>query len=111
MLSTLRPTISHPRSLNSLWRLANSMNSVVQTGVKSAGWAKSRTHLPRNCDRVMGPLVVLAVKSGAFDPILTMVTSFEPSLMELSESSLALLVPISPTVAHLAMLIHHYCNP
>jgi hypothetical protein len=44
--------------------------------------------------------VVLAVKSGAFDPILTMMISFEASLMEVSVSSLALLVSSSPTVAH-----------
>src|SRR5574341_1034562 len=76
MLSTLRPMISHPRSVNSLWRLANSTNSVVQTGVKSAGCAKKRTHLPRYCDRLRGPLVLLAVKSGAFEPILTIGASF-----------------------------------
>ncbi len=33
--------------LNCSSMLANVMNSVVQTGVKSAGWEKRMTHLPR----------------------------------------------------------------
>src|SRR3990172_11809192 len=92
MLSTLRPMISQPRSLNSLWRLANSTNSVVQTGVKSAGCAKKRTHLPRYCDRLRGPFVLLAVKSGAFEPILTIGASFERSTLEIQREPFSLSV-------------------
>ena len=44
--STERPTSCAPRSLNSSERRANSTNSVVQTGVKSAGCEKRTTHLP-----------------------------------------------------------------
>lgn len=47
------------------------MNSDVQTGVKSAGWLKRRTHLPlKSSGNRIGPCVVEAVKAGAFSPIL-----------------------------------------
>src|SRR3954449_10536465 len=45
---------------------ANSMNSVVHTGVKSAGCEKRMIHLSFcQVDRRIGPWVVLASKSGA----------------------------------------------
>ena len=44
---------------------ANSDSSVVQTGVKSAGWEKRTTHLPLKSPSEMGPCVEFAVKSGA----------------------------------------------
>ncbi|MFT3772026.1 MAG: hypothetical protein QM820_42005 [Minicystis sp.] len=48
------------------WLRANSMNSVVQTGVKSAGWEKRMTHLSfSQVESRIGPWVVLASKSGA----------------------------------------------
>lgn len=45
----------------------NATNSVVQTGVKSAGWLKKSTHLPAlvRSDSRIGPCVVTASKSGA----------------------------------------------
>ncbi len=46
------------------------MNSVVHTGVKSPGCEKRTTHLPLRLESLIGPKVVLAVKSGAFIPIL-----------------------------------------
>ena len=46
------------------------MNSVVQTGVKSAGWEKKTTHLPlKSSGKLIGPCVVSALKDGAFSPI------------------------------------------
>src|SRR6266496_2862964 len=54
------------RFSNSGKRRANSTNSVVHTGVKSAGWEKRITHLPFcQSESLMGPCVVLASKSGA----------------------------------------------
>src|SRR6201985_1582448 len=48
------------------WWRANSRNSVVHTGVKSAGCEKRITHLSFcQVDRRTGPCVVLASKSGA----------------------------------------------
>jgi hypothetical protein len=44
--STERPTSCAPRLLNSSDRRANSTNSVVQTGVKSAGCEKRTTQRP-----------------------------------------------------------------
>jgi hypothetical protein len=49
---------------------AKVMNSVVQTGVKSAGWEKKITQLPlKSSGKLMGPWVVSALKDGAFSPI------------------------------------------
>src|SRR3569833_381517 len=62
MLSPMSWTL---RFSNSSFLRANSTNSVVQTGVKSAGWEKSTTHLPLNWDRVISPWVLTALKSGA----------------------------------------------
>jgi hypothetical protein len=49
---------------------AKIMNSVVQTGVKSAGCEKKTTHLPlKSSGKLMGPWVVSALNDGAFSPI------------------------------------------
>src|SRR5690242_1645661 len=67
MLSTEFPINCTLSRSKSALRLANSMNSVVQTGVKSAGWENNITHLPFlliSLRRIM-PWVVLASKSGA----------------------------------------------
>src|SRR5262245_4342581 len=70
MLSTETPISLTPRLPKSSLRLANSASSVEQTGVKSAGWAKSMTQLPACHDEnVSSPLVDIAVKSGAGSPI------------------------------------------
>src|SRR5216684_2288583 len=55
------------RFSNSGARRENSMNSVVQTGVKSAGCENSSTHLPAlvNCESVISPWVLITLKSGA----------------------------------------------
>src|SRR5919206_4944649 len=63
--STESPMSCAPRSLNSSERRANSTNSVVQTGVKSAGCEKSTTHLPFMSESFSWPCVDLASKSGA----------------------------------------------
>src|SRR2546423_4774785 len=63
--STERPMSCAPRSRNSSARRANSTNSVVQTGVKSAGCEKSTTHLPLKSESFNCPCVDLASKSGA----------------------------------------------
>src|ERR1051325_10124089 len=67
MLSTDKPIGCTLRFSNSGARRENSMNSVVQTGVKSAGWEKSNTHFPAlvYCERVISPCVLMALKSGA----------------------------------------------
>src|SRR5712691_12093938 len=67
MLSTDRPMHCTLRFSNSGARRENSMNSVVHTGVKSAGCENSNTHLPAlvNCERVISPWVLIALKSGA----------------------------------------------
>ena len=58
------------RRVNSSLRLWNSVNSVEHTGVKSAGWLNSITHLP-SCHllKLRSPWVVIAVKSGARSPM------------------------------------------
>ena len=67
--------MDRPRSLqlsfsNSGCMDAKVMNSVVQTGVKSAGWEKKITHLPlKSSGKLMGPCVVSALKDGAFSPM------------------------------------------
>src|SRR2546421_13122707 len=63
--STERPMSCAPRLRNSSARRANSTNSVVQTGVKSAGCEKSTTHLPLKSESFNCPCVDLASKSGA----------------------------------------------
>lgn len=66
-----RPSICTPRASNSSFNLAKAPSSVVQTGVKSAGWEKRMVHLPlRNSWNLILPCVVCASKSGATDPIL-----------------------------------------
>ena len=69
-LSTLRPMTLVPRLLHSGWSLAVAPNSVVQTGVKSAGCEKS-THQesPMNSWKLIGPMLVSAVKSGTLSPM------------------------------------------
>src|SRR5262245_52827890 len=48
---------------------AKPTNSVVHTGVKSAGWLKRITHCPlAQVLNLIGPCVVLASKSGALSP-------------------------------------------
>jgi len=47
VLSIDSPSSSQLSSRNSPAMLANVMNSVVHTGVKSAGCEKKMTHLPR----------------------------------------------------------------
>src|SRR6186997_557652 len=52
----------------SAW-FAKPTNSVVHTGVKSAGWLKRITHCPlAHWLNLIGPCVVLASKSGALSP-------------------------------------------
>jgi hypothetical protein len=41
------PSSSQLMAWKSAWRLAKAMNSVVHTGVKSAGCENSTSHLPR----------------------------------------------------------------
>ena len=70
MLSTERPISLMPFASNSLERRPNSVSSVEQTGVKSAGWEKRSAHFPsRQAEKVSSPWVVIAVKSGAGSPI------------------------------------------
>jgi len=46
------------------------MNSVVHTGVKSAGWLKRMIQLPANCfGKSISPWVVTALKAGAWSPM------------------------------------------
>src|SRR2546423_1519735 len=71
--STERPISCTLRFLNSSERLANSTNSVVQTGVKSAGCEKRTTHLPLKSESFNCPCVDLASKSGAGSLILGIV--------------------------------------
>ena len=57
-------------ALNSSAMEAKVMNSVVQTGVKSAGWLKRMTHLPRKSSgKFISPCVVTALKLGAVSPM------------------------------------------
>ena len=53
------------RSFPSLWIAANARNSVVQTGVKSAGWEKRMIHLPLRLESFNGSAGVSASESGA----------------------------------------------
>jgi len=46
----------------------NAMNSVVHTGVKSAGWENSTSHFPLKSESFTMPFVVSASKSGAGSP-------------------------------------------
>src|SRR6266511_2937410 len=64
--STELPRSFTPRFSKSGASRANSTNSVVHTGVKSAGCEKRRTHFPLPySDSFSMPCVVLASKSGA----------------------------------------------
>ena len=70
MLSMLRPISLVPCSANHLPLRANSVSSVVHTGVKSAGWLKRIVQLPLMYSlNVSGPMVVSASKSGALSPM------------------------------------------
>src|SRR5699024_689143 len=69
-LSTLSPISFTSRFSNSSFFRAQAINSVEQTGVKSAGWEKRTTHCPSKSDRLISPWVVLAVNCGAGSPIL-----------------------------------------
>src|SRR5262245_61083288 len=67
--STLRPMTLTPRRSNSGLSRATSPSSVVQTGVKSFGWEKSTPQpSPSHSWKLMVPIVVSAVKSGASSP-------------------------------------------
>ena len=69
-LSTLRPMTLVPRLFHSGSSLAVVPNSVVQTGVKSAGCEKSTHQLsPMNSWKRIGPMLVRAVKSGTLSPM------------------------------------------
>lgn len=58
-----------PRRSNSLFSDAVRPSSVVQTGVKSAGWLNSTAQLPSfHSWKRSVPAVVSAVKSGAMSP-------------------------------------------
>src|SRR4051812_14552725 len=66
MLSIEFPSTATFFAASASWCRANSTNSVVHTGVKSAGWENRITHLSFcHVERRMGPCVVLASKSGA----------------------------------------------
>jgi catalase (peroxidase I) len=60
-----KPSSSQPNSVNLGAALAKPMNSVVQTGVKSAGCENKINHLPLYSSRVRSPNVVLTLKAGA----------------------------------------------
>jgi hypothetical protein len=53
----------------------------VQTGVKSPGWENNKTHFPLYWDKVMGPSVVMAVKSGAILPIVRHALESSPPIL------------------------------
>ena len=64
-----RPMSTVFRSAKALSRPAKARNSVVQTGVKSAGWEKRTTHFSLfHSESLRRPCVVLASKSGAGPP-------------------------------------------
>ena len=66
------------RFVKSSRRFANSPNSVVQTGVKSAGWEKRMPHeSPSYSWRLSEPSVVSAVKSGAVSPSWMVMRSYK----------------------------------
>ncbi len=69
-LSIERPIKAQSMAANSGAAAARAMNSLVQTGVKSAGWANRMAHWPRRSLSVSSPSVVRAEKSGALSPIL-----------------------------------------
>src|SRR5579863_7647488 len=71
MESTEMPMSLTPRCSNSLKRRPNSVSSVEQTGVKSAGWEKRTTQAPAcHSEKLSSPWVDMALKSGAGSPIL-----------------------------------------
>jgi hypothetical protein len=60
------PIILTPRFSNSSFNFANAPSSVVQTGVKSAGWEKRIAQLsPIHWWKSISPWVVSALKLGA----------------------------------------------
>src|SRR5687767_10371246 len=63
--STESPRSWTLRAFHSSDFLANSTNSVVQTGVKSAGCEKRTTHLSLKSDSLIGPWVETASNCGA----------------------------------------------
>lgn len=66
MLFLTRPIILTPRFSNSSLSLAKAPSSVVQTGVKSAGWEKRIVQLlSMNLWKSISPWVVRALKLGA----------------------------------------------
>src|SRR5712671_1431932 len=66
MLSIELPMMATFFAESASFILANSTNSVVHTGVKSAGWEKRMTHLSFcQVESRIGPCVVFASKSGA----------------------------------------------
>ena len=70
LLSTLSPITRAPRLVHSSESFAVAPSSVVHTGVKSAGCQKS-THqeLPMNSWKLIGPMLLSAVKSGTLSPM------------------------------------------
>ena len=62
MLSTESPTSFTLSAASSSLIAANAMNSVVQTGVKSAGCENSTTHFPFRSESLIGPCVVCSFK-------------------------------------------------
>jgi hypothetical protein len=65
MLSIDKPSNSQFMLLNNSARFAKPMNSVVHTGVKSAGCENKMSHLPLKSAKLRGPWVVLALNAGA----------------------------------------------
>ena len=73
------------RLSNSSFRLAVRPSSVVQTGVKSAGWLKSTAHVPSfHWWKSIVPSVVSALKSGASSPSRSAMVSSLLILVDLS---------------------------
>ena len=69
------PTISTPRSRNSLRRLSWAMISVGQTKVKSRGQKKRTTYFPRREERVKSSTFPPGVTEGAVKSGACLVTS------------------------------------
>ena len=71
MLSMLRPSSLALCCAKNSFSSAKPVISVVQTGVKSAGWENSTTQLPLlYSESCSCPVVVVTLKSGALSPIL-----------------------------------------
>ena len=68
--STDKPTNLQPASSNFFSRLANVINSDVQTGVKSAGWLNRITQFPLYSSwKLIVLCVVAALNEGALSPM------------------------------------------